>query len=65
MSTNHSWRPSQSNMCHVYSRPNYLIGYEAVKVKLTITSNITHYGVRLFSQMAKKNHKLPNALICF
>ena len=50
MYTNHSWRPSQSDiMCHVCSRPNHLIGYEAVKVKQTITSNITHYGVSLFS----------------
>ena len=49
MSTNHSWRPSQSDiMCHMYSRPNHLIGYEAVKVKQTMTSNI-HYGVSLFS----------------
>ena len=55
MSTNHSWRPSQSDiMCHVYSRPNHLIGYEEVKVKQTMTSYIIHYGVSLFSQMAKK-----------
>ena len=55
MSTNHSWHPSQSDiMCHVYSRSNHLIGYEEVKVKQTMTSYIIHYGVSLFSQMAKK-----------
>ena len=48
VSTNHSRRPSQYTICQVCSRPNHLIGCEAVKVRQTMTANIIHYGQVFF-----------------